>query len=89
MFKKIAEKVKAARYKVVGAIFTLALALTALPTHAQDYSASTTAAITSAGTVVLGMFFTNLPIILGFVIAIIVTMWGVRWVLSQFHRRKG
>jgi len=57
-----------------------------LPTHAADYSASTTAAITNAGETVLGMFFTNLPIILGFVIAVILTLWGVRWILSQFHR---
>lgn len=57
-----------------------------LPSHAQDYSASTTAAIQSAGETVLGMFFTNLPIILGFVIAVILTLWGIRWILSQFHR---
>jgi hypothetical protein len=58
----------------------------ALPACAQDYSASTTAAITAAGTTVTTMFFTNLPIVLGFVVAVILTLWGVRWILSQFHR---
>jgi len=86
MFNKIVEKVKVAKYKIAGAIFSLALAVTALPTHAQDYSASTTAAITAGGETVLNMFFTNLPIILGFVIAVIMTLWGIRWILSQFHR---
>jgi len=60
----------------------------ALPAAAQDYSASTTAAITSAGETVLSMFFTNLPIVLAFVIAVILTLWGVRWILSQFHGRR-
>jgi len=87
MFNKIVAKMKSARYKVgAAALFAFALLLTALPTHAQDYSASTTAAITSAGTTVLSNFFTNLPIVLGFVIAVIITLWGVRWILSQFHR---
>ena len=57
---------------------------TALTVHAADYTASTTAAITSAGESILSMFFTNLPVILTFVVAIAVTMWGIRWVLSHF-----
>lgn len=61
-----------------------------LVAQAQDYSASTTAAITAAGSTVLGMFFTNLPIILGFVIAVVLTMWGIRWVIGLFRGgRKG
>lgn len=60
--------------------------LTAVVVRAADYSASTTAAITDAGETVVGMFFDNLPVILGFVIAIILTMWGVNWVLSHFRR---
>ena len=58
--------------------------LVGLSAHAADYTASTTAAITSAGESVLGMFFTNLPVILLFVTAILVTLWGIRWVLSHF-----
>lgn len=54
---------------------------------AADYTASTTAAINSAGESILGMFFTNLPVILTFVIAIVVTLWGIRWVMS--HLRGG
>lgn len=52
---------------------------------AADYTASTTAAINSAGESILGMFFTNLPVILTFVVAIVVTLWGVRWVISHFR----
>jgi uncharacterized membrane protein len=75
-----------AKLAVIGAISAVGTLGLALSTKAADYSASTTAAITSAGETVLGMFFTNLPIILGFVIAVILTLWGVRWILSQFHR---
>lgn len=75
------------RIALVGAgvgtsLATLSLAMVA---HAQDYTASTTAAIQSAGESVLGMFFTNLPVILVFVVAISVTLWGIRWVLSHFR----
>lgn len=52
--------------------------------HAADYTASTTAAINGAGESILGMFFTNLPVILTFVVAIAVTLWGIRWVMSHF-----
>lgn len=62
--------------------------LTAATVHAQDYTASTTAAINSAGESVLNMFFTNLPVILTFVVAIAVTLWGIRWVLSHFRGGK-
>jgi hypothetical protein len=51
--------------------------------RAQDYTASTTAAIQDAGESVLSMFFTNLPVILVFVVAIVVTLWGIRWVMAQ------
>lgn len=53
---------------------------TALVAKAADYSASTTAAINSAGEGILSMFFTNLPVILTFVVAIVVTLWGIKWV---------
>jgi len=77
------------RHKIGLAIVSAApLAALALPAFAQDYNASTTAAITSAGTTVTGMFFTNLPVVLGFVVAVILTLWGVRWILSQFHGRR-
>jgi len=79
----ISNKMKVALMGGSTVVGTLAIGMLA---HAQDYSASTTAAIQSAGTTVLSMFFTNLPIILGFVIAVILTLWGVRWILSQFHR---
>jgi len=59
--------------------------LTAMAAGATDYTASTTAAISSAGESVLSMFFTNLPVILVFVVAIAVTMWGIRWVLGHFR----
>jgi len=52
---------------------------------AADYTASTTEAITNAGESVLSMFFTNLPVILTFVVAIVVTLWGIRWVLAHFR----
>lgn len=76
-----------ARIAAIGGMATIG-SLVGLAAHAQDYSASTTAAITDAGETVLSMFFTNLPIILGFVIAVILTLWGVRWILSQFHGGK-
>lgn len=57
----------------------------AVAAHAQDYSASTTAAITAGGEAVISNFFTNLPVILGFIVAIVVTLWGIRWVLSHFR----
>jgi len=70
----------------------LGSALTALgvaaSASAQDYTASTTAAIQDAGESVLAMFFTNLPVILVFVVAISVTLWGIRWVLSHFGGRR-
>ncbi len=66
-------------------VATLTLAVAA---HAQDYSASTTAAITAAGGTVVGMFFSNLPVILGFVVAISITLWGIRWVMSHFRGGK-
>lgn len=69
-----------------GAATSIALLATAVAVHAQvDYTASTTAAINSAGSSILGMFFTNLPYILTFVVAISVTLWGIRWVLSHFR----
>jgi hypothetical protein len=71
---------------LAGVASSAALLGTALTVHAADYTASTTAAINSAGESILGMFFTNLPVILTFVVAIIVTLWGVRWVLSHFTR---
>lgn len=71
---------------LLGASSTLGVLTAGIAVRAQEYSASTTEAIQSAGGTVLNMFFTNLPIILGFVIAVIVTMWGIRWILSQFHR---
>jgi len=76
------------RFKVaaIGAASVVGSFAAVAATKAADYSASTTAAITSAGESVLSMFFTNLPIILGFVVAVIITLWGIRWVLSQFHR---
>jgi len=74
------------RLAAVSGLSALGVAVAGLAAQAQDYSASTTEAITDAGETVLAMFFTNLPIILGFVIAVILTLWGVRWILSQFHR---
>jgi Kef-type K+ transport system membrane component KefB len=71
---------------LLGVSSTLGVLTAGLAVRAQDYSASTTQAITDAGETVLSMFFTNLPIILGFVIAVILTLWGIRWILSQFHR---
>lgn len=85
MFSKLKQYAKVSMSKVAGIALALFGAVLALPTHAQDYSASTTAAITSAGESVLSNFFTNLPIILGFVVAIIVTLWGIRWILSHFR----
>jgi uncharacterized membrane protein len=86
MFNKLKQYAKVSMTKVSGIALALLAFVIALPTHAADYSASTTAAITGAGETVLGMFFTNLPIILSFVVAVILTLWGVRWILSQFHR---
>lgn len=59
--------------------------LLGLTAHAADYTASTTAAINDAGGSILNMFFTNLPVILTFVVAIAVTLWGIRWVMSHFR----
>jgi len=81
-------KVKRLALYSAGVMPAMFAAFGALSVHAQDYSASTTAAITDAGETVLSMFFTNLPIILGFVIAVILTLWGVRWILSQFHGKR-
>jgi len=76
-------------YLASAGVTTAVTALTVgLAAHAQDYTASTTAAINSAGQSVLSMFFTNLPVILVFVTAIIVTLWGIRWVLSYFGGRR-
>lgn len=75
--------------KVAFGLGTGAVALFgALAASAQDYTASTTAAINDAGESVLAMFFTNLPVILVFVVAISVTLWGIRWVLSHFGGRR-
>jgi len=78
--------------KLVLASAGLGSGLTALiaasAAHAQDYTASTTAAIQSAGQSILAMFFTNLPVILTFVVAIAVTLWGVRWVMSHFSGKR-
>lgn len=84
----VKERIK--RLALVGAgvgtsVATLTLAMAA---QAQDYTASTTAAIQSAGSSVLGMFFTNLPVILVFVVAISITLWGIRWVMSHFRGGK-
>jgi hypothetical protein len=79
----ISNKMKVA---LMGGSTTVGILAVTLFAHAQSYAASTTAAITSAGETTIGMFFTNLPVILGFVVAIILTLWGVRWILSQFHR---
>jgi len=84
----ISEKVKNLAARSAGLLAAGAMLLGATAVHAQtDYTASTTAAINSAGESILGMFFTNLPYILTFVVAIVVTLWGVRWVLS--HLRGG
>jgi hypothetical protein len=86
MFSKLKQYAKVSMSKVAGIALALVGAVLALPTHAQDYSASTTSAITSAGEAVLSNFFANLPIILGFVTAIVITLWGIRWIFSHFGR---
>lgn len=67
-----------------GVVTTVTGVFAALAARAADYTASTTAAINDAGGSILNMFFTNLPVILTFVVAIAVTLWGIRWVLSHF-----
>jgi len=75
------------RIKRIGAVVAMSMAAfgVAGAAHAQDYTASTTAAIQAAGQSVLSMFFTNLPVILVFVVAIAVTLWGVRWIISMIR----
>lgn len=50
----------------------------------MDYSASTTAGITAGITAFLTPFFDNLGLILGAVAAVVITLWGIRWVMSHF-----
>jgi len=55
----------------------------------MDYSASTTAGITSGITAFLGPFFDNLGLILGASAAVVITLWGIRWVTSHFRGGRG
>jgi len=50
----------------------------------MDYSASTTAALTDGVAAFLAPFFANLPLILAGSAAVIITMWGIRYVTSHF-----
>jgi len=55
---------------------------------AADYSASTTAGIQSGIDAFLAPFFANLGLIIGAVAAVIITLWGIRWVMSHFRGGK-
>lgn len=67
------------------AMGTLALSIAARAQ--EDWSTSTTAAINASATTVIGQFFTVLPYILGGVAAVVLTMWGIKWIFSLFRRR--
>ena len=56
----------------------------ALPAMAADYSASTTEAITDGVDAFLSPFFDNIGLVLGGVAAVVITLWGIRWVMSHF-----
>jgi len=51
----------------------------------MDFAASTTAGITSGIGAFLNPFFANLPLILGAVAAVVITLWAIRWVMSHFR----
>lgn len=60
-----------------------------LVAHAQeDWTASTTAAVTAGQSAIAGLFFTILPYALGGVVAVTLTLWAIRWVLSLFHGKR-
>ena len=66
-----------------GALFSVGTA------HAQeDWTTTTTNAITAGENAIVNLFFTALPYILGGVVAVTITLWGIRWVMSLFHGKR-
>jgi len=53
-----------------------------------DYSASTTEALTDGIAAFMGPFFDNLPEVLAASGAIILLLWGIRYVTSHFKGGK-
>jgi len=51
--------------------------------EAHDNAAN---AISDAGLIVTTIFYSNLPIILSVVVAITITLWGVRWIVRKFGK---
>jgi hypothetical protein len=43
-------------------------------------------AIMSAGEQVMAQFYSAIPFVVGVIVAIILSLWGVRWILSKFGR---
>jgi len=77
------------KQKLAFGLPTLGLLIAPFATHAQSYTvddaiASSTAAITQGAGAANSVFFGVLPVVVIFVVAIIVTLWGIRWVLSRF-----
>jgi len=41
-------------------------------------------ALTAAGEQIVGYFWNGLPAILAVVVAVIITLWGIRWIVHKF-----
>jgi len=74
----------------LGAIVGTPVALLGpLAVHAQeDWTTSTTNAITAGQNAIVNQFFSVLPYVLGGVVAVTITLWGIRWVMSLFHGKR-
>jgi len=74
--------------RVLPGVAVAVLGMSPLAALAQeDWSTSTTEAINASAGTVIGQFFTVLPYILGGVAAVVLTMWGIKWIFSLFRRK--
>lgn len=72
------------RIAMLSAVVTAGV-MSAANVFADDFSASTTDAIQNGVGAFLTPFFANLPLILSGVAAVVITLWGIRWVMSHFR----
>lgn len=81
----LSTRTKLALGSAMGTVGSLALVAAS---HAQDFAASTTAAIEDARDAITQPFFDNIGIIVVAVASITIVLWAIGWFFGLFRRRR-